>query len=389
MKVLVSGAGIAGLSLALRLHQLGITPIVVERAPALRAVGYMLGLSDPGYDAAERLGIANDLGAAQYLPERLVYIGADGRRLLVLQGRALDTLIGERQLNLMRGDIERILYERIKDHADIHFGTSIVAFENGDSGTTATLDNSDVIDADLLVGADGLHSRVRALALGPEQEFVRFLGARVAAFILDRSLLPEVRADETYSLTEVGRAAGVAAVRGDRVMAFFMYLTERERSDQPAEAELRRAFARCDWRVPELLNHVRKAESIYLDEVALVESPRWSKARGAARRCRLCGIADRWKRRDAGHGRRRDPRRSTRCVAGHRHRTRAIRISRETLGRVRAKDRAAEYRAVHAEDAAAAVLARADASTGRIAAIRTHDQARPQPQRRAALGQAA
>jgi 2-polyprenyl-6-methoxyphenol hydroxylase-like FAD-dependent oxidoreductase len=110
MKVLISGAGIAGLSLALRLHQLGITPIVVERAPALRAIGYMLGLSDPGYDAAERLGIVDDLLAAQYLPERLVYIGADGRRLLVLQGRALDTLIGERQLNLMRGDIERILY---------------------------------------------------------------------------------------------------------------------------------------------------------------------------------------------------------------------------------------------------------------------------------------
>ncbi len=279
MKVLISGAGIAGLSLALRLHQLGIIPIVVERAPALRAIGYMLGLSDPGYDAAERLGIVDDLRAAQYLPERLVYIGADGRRLLVLQGRALDTLIGERQLNLMRGDIERILYERIKDRADIHFGASIAAFEQGDSGTTATLDNGDVIDADLLVGADGLHSRVRALAFGPEQEFVQFLGARVAAFILDRSLLPDVRADETYSLTEVGRAAGVAAVRGDRMMAFFMYLTERERSDQPVEAELRRAFAGCDWRVPELLDHVGKAESIYFDEVALVKSPRWSKAR--------------------------------------------------------------------------------------------------------------
>jgi 2-polyprenyl-6-methoxyphenol hydroxylase-like FAD-dependent oxidoreductase len=262
MKVLISGAGIAGLSLALRLHQLGIVPIVVERAPALRAIGYMLGLSDPGYDAAERLGLVDDLRAAQYLPERLVYVGADGRRLLVLEGRALDVLIGERQLNIMRGDIERILYERVKDHAEIRFGASIAAFEQGESGVTVTLDNGDVIDADLLVGADGLHSRVRALAFGPGREFVQFLGARVTAFILDRSLLPAVRADETYSLTQVGRAAGVAAVRGDRVMAFFMYLTERERSDQPVEAELRRAFAGCDWRVPELLDHVRQAESI-------------------------------------------------------------------------------------------------------------------------------
>ena len=63
MRVLISGAGIAGLSLALRLHQRGLEPIVVERAPRLRDGGYTLGLSDPGYHAAERMGIADALRA--------------------------------------------------------------------------------------------------------------------------------------------------------------------------------------------------------------------------------------------------------------------------------------------------------------------------------------
>ncbi len=58
MKVLISGAGIAGLSLALRLHQRGLKLVVVERSPALRDGGYMLGLFDPGLDAAERMGVA-------------------------------------------------------------------------------------------------------------------------------------------------------------------------------------------------------------------------------------------------------------------------------------------------------------------------------------------
>ena len=61
MKVVISGAGIAGLSLALRLRQHGLIPIVVERSPHLRNGGYMLGLADPGLDAAERLGVADAL----------------------------------------------------------------------------------------------------------------------------------------------------------------------------------------------------------------------------------------------------------------------------------------------------------------------------------------
>ena len=86
--VLISGAGIAGLSLALRLHQRGLVPIVIERAPALRDGGYMLALSDPGYDAADRLGIFAALRAAEYLPERMVALDGDGREKFAFAGRA-------------------------------------------------------------------------------------------------------------------------------------------------------------------------------------------------------------------------------------------------------------------------------------------------------------
>ena len=54
MRVLISGAGIAGLSLALRLRQQGLAPVVVERSPGLRDGGYMLGLSDPA--STRRIG---------------------------------------------------------------------------------------------------------------------------------------------------------------------------------------------------------------------------------------------------------------------------------------------------------------------------------------------
>jgi hypothetical protein len=58
----------------------------------------MLGLSDPGYDAAERMGIADALKAAQYLPVRLVHVTPYGGKKFALEARALEILAGERQL---------------------------------------------------------------------------------------------------------------------------------------------------------------------------------------------------------------------------------------------------------------------------------------------------
>ena len=79
MKVLLSGGGTAGLSLALRLRQRGLASIVVERSPHLRDGGYMLGLSDPGLDAAERMGVADALRAARHMPGRLVHVDGKAR----------------------------------------------------------------------------------------------------------------------------------------------------------------------------------------------------------------------------------------------------------------------------------------------------------------------
>ena len=91
VKVLISGAGIAGLSLALRLRQRGLAPVVVERSPRLRDGGYMLGLADPGLDAAERVGVADAFRAARRVPWRLAYVDAKARERF-----AIDRLVGER-----------------------------------------------------------------------------------------------------------------------------------------------------------------------------------------------------------------------------------------------------------------------------------------------------
>jgi 2-polyprenyl-6-methoxyphenol hydroxylase-like FAD-dependent oxidoreductase len=278
--VLISGAGIAGLALALRLHQRGFVPVLVERAQALRDGGYMLALSDPGYDAADRLGISDALRAAEYLPQRMVALDGAGREKFAFQGRALEIMAGERQLNLMRGDIERILHERVRDAVEIRFGAAVDALDLHPDGVCARLDDGTMIEGDMIAGADGLHSRVRALGFGPEERFLHFLGSRVAAFILDRADFPDLDPDTTYSITEVGRAAGLAAVSADRLVAFFIFRTGRQRQFESVEAELRHAFAGCGWRIPEIIAQTSRAQSVYFDEVSQsVVSPRWAQGR--------------------------------------------------------------------------------------------------------------
>jgi 2-polyprenyl-6-methoxyphenol hydroxylase-like FAD-dependent oxidoreductase len=279
MKVLISGAGIAGLGLALRLRQRGLMPIVVERAPRLRDGGYMLGLADPGLDAAERMGVAEALRAARHMPRRLVYVDGDGRERFVLDGPALDRLVGERRFNLLRGDIERALYERVRGEVEVRFGVPVESLEEEQGGVAVRLGDGAEVGCDLVVGADGLHSRVRALRFGPEERFVRSLGARVAAFLLNRSEVPDAEPGASYSLTEVGRAAALASVDEDRLVAFFIWRTAGQPRPGTAEEELRRAFAGAGWHVPALLDHLSRTEDVYFDEVAQVVMPRWGDGR--------------------------------------------------------------------------------------------------------------
>jgi 2-polyprenyl-6-methoxyphenol hydroxylase-like FAD-dependent oxidoreductase len=189
-------------------------------------------------------------------------------------------MAGMRQLNLMRGDIERILYERVRDEVEIRFGAAVDAIELGVDGVRARLDNGATIEGDVIAGADGLHSCVRALCFGPEERFLHFLGSRVAAFILDRSDFPNLAPDTTYSITEVGRAAGLAAVSDNRLVAFFIFHASPQRAFETVEAELRHAFAGCGWRIPEVIARLPAAHSVYFDEVAqAVVSPHWARGR--------------------------------------------------------------------------------------------------------------
>ncbi len=138
MRILISGGGIAGLTLAYWLHRYGHTPVVVERAPHGRLGGYGIDFFGTGYDVAARMGIADRLAAHQLPTESIRYVDGAGRVAARLDRRLLEKVIRGPYLALMHTTLEEALGDAVHDQADIRYGRSITAIEQSPGGVGVT-----------------------------------------------------------------------------------------------------------------------------------------------------------------------------------------------------------------------------------------------------------
>lgn len=221
MRIIVCGAGIAGLALAGRLQHHGHDVMVVEHSAGLRGGDYMIDFIGPGFDEAERLGLLPDLEAAHYPVQNLVFVDGDGHPRIVLPYRDVRRLwFNGRHFNFMRGDLERVLYRRVRP-GTVRFGVSVSQIVQDAKHVEAALTDDTHVSADLLVGADGVHSVVRRLSFGPDDQFVRPLGYRSAAFVI-ATPPRRLAADDFVTMTIPGRQVAVYPVR-EGLATFFLW----------------------------------------------------------------------------------------------------------------------------------------------------------------------
>lgn len=279
MKALVIGAGIAGLSAALFLSQKGWQVELIEKADAPRTAGYMIDFMASGYDAAERGGLLPALQQRHHAVDKVAFVNATGRQRSYIDYNLFRASVGGRLLSLLRGDIEQALLEALPKEVNISYGLTVSEIRNQADGVDATLSSGDVRRADLLIGADGIHSQVRAMLFGPENRFLRYLGFHTAAFLFQDAEMARDLAGEFKMLSEPGRQLGLYTIGNDTIATFFAHKADSDqRPDDPA-AELARVYDGMGWHVPRVLEAARDTDDIYYDLVAQIEMGHWHKGR--------------------------------------------------------------------------------------------------------------
>jgi 2-polyprenyl-6-methoxyphenol hydroxylase-like FAD-dependent oxidoreductase len=282
MRIAINGAGIAGTALAYWLSKLGHEVVLVERAPELRTGGFVLNLWGIGYDALERMGLLPRLLELQHHADELRMVDRMGRTRGGYPSSVLLKLANGRMATLARSDIAAAIYGSLQGRVETVFGDSITAIDDDATRVRVEFERSTPREVDLVIGADGLHSRVRQLVFGPDARFEYPMGCHVASF---EAAGYRPRTGNAYvAHTAPGRYVARFPMRDDR-MLFFVLLRDEHLKGRIPTTHLERkraltdALADIGWESAAILSAIGQVDDIYFDSISQIRMDAWAKGR--------------------------------------------------------------------------------------------------------------
>ncbi|MFE7615718.1 FAD-dependent monooxygenase [Streptomyces sp. NPDC057496] len=278
-KVLISGAGVAGAALAHFLHHDGFDVTVVERAPGLRDSGYAVDFRGDAFDVLAEMGILDEIRGHDTKMR--------GTALLDTEGAAVGQLPAEAfagELEVPKPELTRILHRVTEPNIPYIFDDSITALTQHPDRISVEFERGAPRDVDLVIGADGLFSKVRRLAFGPHEACLRHLGMSGVGFTADNILSlahsGALRTGDDHTAVYAFSAADTARMSVSLSFATDApTLDRRPRSEQ--EQAVRTAFTGHKWVVPQLLDAMSAADDFYFSSSAQIHLDSWSRGRVA------------------------------------------------------------------------------------------------------------
>jgi 2-polyprenyl-6-methoxyphenol hydroxylase-like FAD-dependent oxidoreductase len=282
-KVLVSGASIAGPTLAFWLNRYGYDVTVVEKAGTIRAGGYPIDVRGTALEVVRRMGILPRLRDAHIDLRRLTFLNEDGGEVASVHPHNVTGGVAGHDLEVRRGDLTEALYAAVRDDVEFVFNDCIETLDQSGDGVDVTFRGGGSRRFDMVLGAEGMHSRTREMVFGPEEPFHRYLGYCFAVFTMRNTF---GLSHETVMWNTPGRAAALYATGDDDVHAFLTFARPEPPFDAFPSPEAQRklvasVFADAGWEVPGMLAAMRDADDVFFDAVAQIRMPRWSSGRVA------------------------------------------------------------------------------------------------------------
>ena len=266
--------------LAYWVAQTGYAATVVERSGSLRSSGAPVDVRRQAMPIVERMNLVPALREASTVVSGWTLLNEKGKRSAHVDLGTLWRLRNE--IEVPRGDLATILYKASRDRAEFLFGDSITSLTQDRGGVDVEFEHSTPRRFDVVIGTDGLHSRVRRLAFGSETEFVHYAGLYVASLPLPQSIDP---GRNIIMLNAPGKTVALHPSR-DHPLALLIFWHPEIRDFDAWEVEqhkriLEQTFCNLGWRVPDILAVARASRELWFDAVSTVKLANWSRGRVA------------------------------------------------------------------------------------------------------------
>ncbi|MEV6964209.1 FAD-dependent monooxygenase [Hamadaea sp. NPDC051192] len=279
MRILISGASVAGPVLAYWLTRHGFSVTVVERAPALRKTGgHAVDLFRPAMDISAKMGVLPRITERATGTSRMT-LHPQGGRTVTVDLAKIFSAASDGHVEIMRDDLSEIYYDVTRDDVEYVFGDSITAVSPDGE---VSFERAPSRRFDLVVGADGLHSNVRRLVFGEESRFSAFAGAYFGVLSLPNVAHLD---GELVIHVGVGRTAGMYGARHlGEARALFLFRSEAELAVHHHDVErqkklVRDAFAGFHADVDGWLGELDGTPGFYFDSISQLRMDTWSRGR--------------------------------------------------------------------------------------------------------------
>jgi 2-polyprenyl-6-methoxyphenol hydroxylase-like FAD-dependent oxidoreductase len=280
VRVLVSGASIAGPVLAYWLSRYGYTVTVVERGPALRKTGgHPVDLFRPAMEISERMGVLPRIDELRTGTNRLIVTREGASRAVEIDLTKVFSAASDRHVEIMRDDLSEIYRDAARDDVEYVFGDWITAISpDGD----VTFEHAARRRFDLVIGADGLHSGVRRLVFGDEARHLHLAGAYIAVLSVPKEF---GRDGEMRMHMGIGREAAVQGARHlTDARAGFLFRSDRKldhhhRDVRRQKDVLCQIFAGMHPEVDRWLGELDRTPAFYFDSITQLQLDSWSRGR--------------------------------------------------------------------------------------------------------------